>query len=658
MNICKNRAIHWILVLTAILTTALFPAQAMAAENQLQANNGNAQAQTGNLEKELSTGDLEKFVDQAFLKNMGEYNIPGAVISVVKDGKQVFSKGYGYSDTSAQKPADPDKTLFRIGSASKLFTATAVMKLVQEGRIDLHADVNQYLKSFKLKNPYSKPVTMEMLLGHTSGIDSDEIGDLSMQGSVVVKPLDQVLGKRMLPVVREPGTLINYSSYGIALAGSIAENVSGINCRDYITQNIIQPLDMESTSFELNPAGLAQGYNATGDGVTSKNLTGYFNLYPVGGVVSTAEDMSHFMIAHLNDGEYNGKQILDKATVQMMQSRHAGFDPVLPGTCLGFYEQFINGQRAISHAGYSEDGFSTELSLFPQYNLGIFVSVNQGSNNSFPQDFTKIFMDRYYPLQTCGSAEVQKAGFPTNDSVAGIYRFGEYTYSTVQKGDLLGVGQDATVTVEPDGSISLQETDPFTGKNTVLNAKQVSPLVYKTADGDYAVFKKDSGGKTAYMALTSDSWHGTYEKISWYDENTFQIGLFVSLMGLALFEAVVWLVFLIRHHKKGISQSKTAAFLTHAAGVTSLLNLSFFLVSMATWGTRLRYGVPLDIMLLLVIPNITAILTVLTAVFFFIVAFKKKEKGKFLKINTTVALALGIAFIWFNNYWNFIGFRV
>lgn len=656
MKYNSNRLKKDVLVLAVILILAVFPMEALASGNDNPAQNNEIGAQ---LEEDMRSGELTNFINSVFSNNMEEYNIPGAAVSIVKDGKTIFSKGYGYSNIKSKEPVDPAKTLFRIGSVTKLFTATAVMQLAQEGKIDLNTDVNEYLNSLRIKDRYREPVTMDTLLTHTSGIDSDEIGDLTTDGSAA-QSLDRILGMRMLPVVREPGTFIQYSSYGMALAGCIAENVSGMRCNDYISQNILEPLCMTNTSFALDIDGLAQGYNAIDGQLEAKNLTGYFKLYPIGGIVSTADDMAKFMIAHLNDGEYNGKQILDPQTAQEMHSRHAGFDPLLPGTCFGFYERFLDGQRSIDHAGYSEDGFSTEMTLFPQYHLGIFVCVNQGSNNSFPQDFSEEFIGRYYPGNTedvSGSANAEES---IDKSIAGTYRFGEYTRSTIAKADIFGVGQDTTVTVNDDGSITLDETDPFTMERSVLNAKPISSLTFRKTDGDYIVFKKDNNGKIAYMAQTSDSWHGTYEKISWYDQNSFQIGLFIILMGLSLFETVVWLIYLMHRFlsrkKPAAPKSKAFSFSSHSAGICTLLNFSFFAVSLMTWGTRLRYGVPLDIFLLLIIPNATSILTIIYVIVL-IVKRKSKEPGRFFRINSVLAASIGIAFIWLYSYWNFIGFR-
>lgn len=611
-----------------------------------------------NLDQNIDLEELECFVDEQFNENMNEYNIPGGVISIVKDGKIILSKGYGYADQGENIPVVPSSTLFRIGSVTKIFTANASMQLVEKGEIDLNMNVNYYLQDFSLENPYPEEITMAQLLTHTSGIDNDVIGDLSKIESEII-PVSQFLKKRMLPVVNEPGQYIQYSSYGMALAGCIVEEVSGMNCSDYIYKNILEPLEMINTSFAMNLPELAQGYISTGDENVPQELNGYFNLYPVGGILSTAEDMANFMIAHLNNGEYKGCSILGEDTAIDMHSRHSSFDPLLPGVCYGFYERFIDGVRTIGHAGYSPDGFSTELSLLKDYNIGIFISVNQGSNNSFPQNFVNEFIGHYFPVVQSDFNNMDTNGLVDN-RIEGTYRFGDYTRSTLNKGDLFGSGQDVRVHINDERTITLYETDPYTRVKKIIVATQVFPLKFKTSEGEYVVFKQDKEGKIKYMAQTSDSWHGTYERINWYDENFFQIGTFIGGIFIFLFEIIVCTVWLFKQlmkkNTKGGIDYKSNRVIRLLHGIGALFNIAFYGISMMTWGERLRYGVPLDVKLLLILPIATCLIYIILAILSFL-SWKNRMGSLFFRINTTVATLAGLIFIWFYNYYNLLGFK-
>lgn len=639
-------------LLCVLLLCADIPAQAAVAQV-----NGKAPAkEEGNLNSDIASGELESFLDGIFNENMKSYEIPGAVISIVKDGKEIFSKGYGYADMDKRIVADAGSTLFRISSITKLFTATAVMQLAQAGEINLEEDVNHYLQDFQIKNKYNKPVTMAQLLTHTSGIDSDEIGDLSKNESEV-KPISKVLENRMLPVIREPGSEIQYSNYGMSLAGCIVEEVSKQSCKDYIDQNIMEPLGMKNTKFALNDAKLAQGYHVVENKSTKMNMEGYFNLYPIGGILSTADDMASFMICSLNKGEYDGKHILDQDSAVAMQSRHAGFDLLLPGTCYGFSERFIRGIRAVGHSGYSEDGFSSEICLFPEYNLGIFIAINQGQNNLFPQEFASYFIDRYYKKEEAKAAAAAQT--PQKSSVDGVYRFGDYARSTIAKGDIFGAGEEVKVKQNKDGTLTLDETDPFTGKKSITTAKQISALAFQKPDGDYVVFKMNASGQAAYMAQTSDSWHGTYERIFWYDTNQFQSYFFLVIILFALLEIILWIVSLIRRmvkRKNSPAMEKSVIWSKNIIGFGALLNFTFFAVSLVTWGTRLRYGVPFDIKFLLCFPIVAGIMTMMLAVLSVII-WKKKYSSLLYRIYLSAGTMIGFLFIWFDCYWNFMGFQ-
>src|SRR6266704_2337418 len=119
---------------------------------------------------ELTKADFETFLDALIPSQLRNRNIAGAVVSVVKDGQVLFQKGYGYADFEAKKPVLPDQTLFRPGSISKLFTATAVMQLVEQGKLDLDRDVNEYV-DFAIPKTYPEPVTLRRLLTHTAGFE-------------------------------------------------------------------------------------------------------------------------------------------------------------------------------------------------------------------------------------------------------------------------------------------------------------------------------------------------------------------------------------------------------------------------------------------------------------------------------------------------------
>ena len=186
--------------------------------------------------------ELESFLDDLLKNEMEEYHIAGAAVSVVKDGELFFTKGYGYANLEKDIPVDPEQTLFRIGSVTKLFTATAVMQLVEQGKLDLDADINTYL-DFRIPDTYPQPITIKNLLTHTSGFE-DRLADVLVSDAADIVPARGWLVSHMHARVRPPGDSPAYSNYNAMLAGYIVARVSGQPYDEYIQDHILNPLGM------------------------------------------------------------------------------------------------------------------------------------------------------------------------------------------------------------------------------------------------------------------------------------------------------------------------------------------------------------------------------------------------------------------------------
>ena len=192
--------------------------------------------------------ELEAFLDGVFAEQMDVNNIPGATVVVVKDGELFFTKGYGYVDLEERIPVDPNKTIFRLGSVSKLFTWTAVMQLAEQGKLDLNTDINTYLTEFNIPDTYPEPITLVHLMTHTSGFE-ERITGLTAHGPEDIEPMGEYLATNMPARVRPPGEFSSYSNYGAGLAGYIVEEVSGMPFEEYVQENIYEPLDMQHSTF-------------------------------------------------------------------------------------------------------------------------------------------------------------------------------------------------------------------------------------------------------------------------------------------------------------------------------------------------------------------------------------------------------------------------
>ncbi|HSP14031.1 MAG TPA: serine hydrolase domain-containing protein [Thermoanaerobaculia bacterium] len=445
----------------------------------------------------LTATDVETFLDGFVPLQLEQDDIAGATIAIVKDGKLLFAKGYGYADVEKKQPVVADATLFRPGSISKLFTWTAVMQLAEQKKLDLDRDVNAYL-DFKIPEAFGKPITLKNLLTHTPGFE-EVIKDLFVDVSKQVS-LGQYLKTHIPRRIYPPGTVSAYSNYGAALAGYIVERVSGRPFNQYVDENIFKPLGMTHSSFEQPlpkslAAQMSKGYRSASDGPKPFEVVG---PAPAGSLTSSATDMARFMTANLQGGQYGGARILRPETVTLMHSRAYTLNPAANGMAYGFYEESRNGHRIIAHSGDTE-AFHSSLHLIPDANLGFFVSYNSAGIGKVEArgQLWSAFLNRYF----AGSPAPQTLATAKEDakSVAG-----SYLGSRRAEGSLLrtaGVLSEIVVTPAADGTITTSLLKNANGKPMKL--REVAPLVFRNVDGeDYLAFQRDPTGRMEVMYST------------------------------------------------------------------------------------------------------------------------------------------------------------
>ncbi|HKW31887.1 MAG TPA: serine hydrolase domain-containing protein, partial [Candidatus Acidoferrum sp.] len=195
---------------------ALAKGSTVAKKNGPAAAAANSMAAASVRGQELTAADLSAFLDGLIPQQIEKGDIAGAVIAVVKDGKVLFEKGYGYSDVEKKTPVSPQDTLFRPGSISKTFTWTAVMQQVEQGKLNLDADVNQYL-DFKIPSTFGKPTTLRDIMTHRSGFE-ETIKDLFVGEEKDLTPMSKYLPLHLPKQIFAPGTIPAYSNYATTVA--------------------------------------------------------------------------------------------------------------------------------------------------------------------------------------------------------------------------------------------------------------------------------------------------------------------------------------------------------------------------------------------------------------------------------------------------------
>src|SRR6266571_4097400 len=364
-----------------MVACALFSVQLFGQEQKTVAGKSPVTAQpptTASAERrvtELTATDLQAFLDGFMPQQIEKADIAGAVVAVVKDGKVLFEKGYGYADAEKKTPVSPQDTLFRPGSISKTFTWTAVMQQVEQGKLNLDADVNQYL-DFKVPATFGKPTTLRDIMTHRSGLE-ETVKDLFVGSEKDLMPMARYLPSRLPAQIFPPGTVPAYSNYATTVAAYMVQRVSGQPFADYVEEHFFKPLNMTRATFRqplpesLKPF-MSNGYNL---GSGKPKPFEFVEVAPAGSLSASAESMAHWMIMHLQNGRYGDAQILKPETAMDMHGRQEGWPAGMNAMCLGFYEQNLNGHRVISHGGDTEL-FHSDLFLVLDAHVGLFVSYN------------------------------------------------------------------------------------------------------------------------------------------------------------------------------------------------------------------------------------------------------------------------------------------
>ena len=432
---------------------------------------------------QLDAQDLGTFFDGLVPYMLKRNDIAGGVVAVVKDGKLIFAQGYGYADVAKRTPVVADKTEFRIGSISKLFTWTAVMQQVAAGKINLDADINQYL-DFRIPPAFGQPITMRDLMTMTPGF-AEVIKDLGVPSTGNLYPLRRYLADNIPQRIFPPGKVVAYSNYGASLAAYIVQRVSGQPFAQYVEDHILKPLDMPRSTFvQPLPAALqpdmATGYVTA----TGKTIVPFepIETYPAGSFTSTATDMAKFMLMQLQAGQFNGATVLPAATVRLMHSHQYSAAPGMNGYDLGFYQENRNGLTIIGHGGDTV-AFHSDLHLLLDKGVGVFMSFNSagkvpnGTAEAVRTALFRAFLDRYFPYSTPQPHTVASA---KQDAarVAGWYWPSRRENGPLKLAYILSQVQVAAL---PDGDITVSALKDPSG--AVKQWREVGPLLYQQVNG-------------------------------------------------------------------------------------------------------------------------------------------------------------------------------
>ena len=597
--------------------------------------------------------EFEAFLDPLVAELMESNHIPGGAITVVKDGQLFFAKGYGYADLERSTPATADTTIFRTGSVSKVFTWTAVMQLVEQGKLDLNADINTYLAHFQIPDTFPQPITMAHLMVHTAGFEDQITNGAVYVSADTYQPLQDFLAEKMPARIFPPGQVVAYSNYGAALAGEIVAEVSGEPFEQYVANHILEPLGMNHSTFlQPIPSNLIQdaalGYDIDEEGLPHAGSFEIIQPQPAGALSATATDMAHFMIAHLQDGQYGDASILQPASAQDMRRQYYVFNPRLPGMTRGFAEAYRNNIHLVFHPG-TTDLSSSLLALLPDENMGMFITFNSSISTPARLALIHALLDHYYPVPTPAVVNPPADFSQRATSFTGTYLTSRRAETNIEK--IISPMYQVSVVSNPDNTLTV---NAFRDSNGVpIRWVEVSPLVFREVGGQSLLaFRTDAQDRVTAM-FSGDQPILIFQKMAWYDNPQIHLaGLGLSLL-VFIATIVIWSLggLLQMARRKPTSLPPLQRWGRYLATGVILLNLVIVgsIVSvLAGNDAAMQLGFPVGF----TIAGILALVSALGAIGFLgwvVAAWRHRTGGVAAQLHYTLVAASALYFIWYLN---------
>lgn len=553
---------------------------AMLAWCGLQANPAIAQ-------HALTKQDVETYIDGFLPYALQRGDIAGAVVAVVKDGEVLLQKGYGVADVATGEPVDPNTTMFRPGSISKLFTATAVMQLVEAGKLDLDRDVNAYL-DFRIPPAFDKPITLRNLLSHTAGFE-DVYKNTWLTRAQATPSTQTYVQEALPPRIFSPGTMVAYSNYGMTLAGYIVQRVAGEPYETYVAKHIFAPLAMEHSTF-VQPVPASLALTAPKGYVTASKPAAPFEFIgtvPAGALSSTGADMARFMLAHLGNGLGNGlgndrlgsAQILNPATAAQMHAPAFRPVPGLQAMSLGFYGEDRNGHRIIGHAG-DLISFHADLHLLLDDNVGLFIAMNslgkEVASTAVRTALFRGFVDRYFPAVLPQEPSLATA-MEHGQHIVGRYQASRRAQSSfVSLGNLLTQGE---LVLSQDGTIGFSPLTGFSGEPK--RWREVAPYVWREVNGTARLAAARDGEQVRFLFTDDAPPVAVWQPVPAAYRADWNLPLLVATLTILAITVVAWPISALirRHYRRPLVLQRRDLWLYRLVRIVALLDL----IVLAAW---------------------------------------------------------------------------
>jgi CubicO group peptidase (beta-lactamase class C family) len=637
----------WLVVILVVIAGVIpqFPAPASSSDNASIVSQ--------------RVAEDELYWDNFFANQMEAFDVYGAEMVIVQGNEILFAKGYGFADAALRTPLDPQSTIVRSGSIAKTLTALSVLQLADQGKLDLDADVNDYLTTFEVPDTFPEPVTARQLINMTAGFDTRAIG-IRARSREEVKPLGEYLAERMPPRVLPPGRYRRYNDHELVLAGYLVEVISGMPYERYVRQHIFEPLEMHDSSVLLPDAQLeraARGYPVGGGSNAAYPFSYYYlNTAPGAGFNTTAQDVAHYLMAILQSGAYtqsDGSRVhlLGAEAARSMLETAFLYDPHLPGSANSFDERFFKGRRFLRKLG-GAPGMQNDLILMPESKLGFYLFTNT-DGTGLRNHWEQAVAERY--LAETDSPGVQRVLIDKNQVVdvdtakfSGLYQeISDATSETtiVQVQALVDPDLVVKVDANPDGSLQVW------GRRYA----PVTPAVFQdSASGDTIAFEIGPNGKANFLFQARTA----HRRMGWLETPGVQMGL-LGFAVLVFLSSTGRLVF--QFLKGSAARNKLSVWLpglVSSLSLVFLVALVFLLLPVATGGDiwQFSFEPSFGLRFVLALPAVIALLAALLLIETS-TAWWKGRHSRLTRLFHTFVLFGVAALLFFLNTWNLLGWR-
>ena len=594
---------------------------------------------------ELTSENLENFLDEFVPAEMEEAHVPGLVITVVSGDEVLLSKGYGYANIQHKIPMTPYANV-RAGSVSKSVLATGVIKLVEQGVLDLNAPVSDYITDLELADEFGPAATIGQLLTHMSGYP-DTLVESHSPDLAGYDPLGEVLRTDLVPRAFAPGTVSAYSDWNFSLLGYAIEKATGSPYEIVLADLLFAPLGMENTTYlQPLPEAIYQDL-ATGYGWDySKNQYyivphDFVRMSPGIALVTNGNDMGIYLRMLLNEGGFNGKQILDDQSLSLLLERQGGAHEYSRGWSYGFIENTISGRRVLYKDGNGM-GFSNRVVLMPDQDLGIFISINHRNLGEgmwltraagmATRTLPSAIFEKFVPETEVKSLELQP---PYSDIDLDQFT-GHYQKAGVSRDDFFKL----------EGMLDNVDVKTADGGNLKIGSsvyQPVAPLVFQHLENPdfHIIFAENQENEVEFLTFGGT---GSYQKVPWYQARNFQIGLLVVITLISIVMVIAWPFTRQGHWMGWVVGLFNLAFI---AGVAWIFNSQF--VDLLDFFKT----IPLWLDILFIVPWMIGI-SAISLPFFLVQMWKAADVSWYGRIQYLLMTASAFTIFWLANLWNLI----